>query len=268
MIPAVYPRVAAKQRELKVKKTIAVLSICGIVLAGCSSHKKIIPKEEEKPAYEWYNEGIQDYINHDYSEAEHALTMINAQHPGSIYAKRATLALGDVYFAKGEYILARDYYRKFIKLYPNSKEAMYAKYKIALSFYKAKNNYKCDATPLRRAIEEFLDFLDKYPNSPYNEKVSYYLTKSIEELYKHELFVASFYADLDEFNAARNRLDYMYKHFKGVDFNDRMLFLMGKVYYRLNRKNQALAFFKELISKYPNSEYAKEAKQLINGLDH
>ncbi|AEA34244.1 outer membrane protein assembly factor BamD [Hippea maritima] len=250
------------------KKTIALLGICAIALAGCSSHKKIIPKEEEKPAYEWYNEGIQDYINHDYSEAEHALTMINAQHPGSIYAKRATIALGDVYFAKGEYILARDYYRKFIKLYPNSKEAVYAKYHIALSFYKARNGYKCDATPVREAIKEFLDLLDKYPNNPYKDKIYYYITKSVEELYKHELFVAKFYADLDEFNAAKNRLNYMYKHFKNVNFNDEMLFLLGKVYYHLGKKQQAKEFFKELIKKYPNSDYAGKAKEFINESSH
>ncbi len=239
-------------------------TIVTFFLAGCASHKKIIPHEVEKPALEWYNEGVQDYINHDYNEAEHALTMINAQHPGSIYAKRATLILGDVYFAKGDYMLARDYYKRFIKLYPKSEEVIYAKYKIALSWYKSRNGYKLDATPDRKAIEAFLKLLKEYPNNPYKERIYYYLTKCVEELYKHELFVAKFYANLDEFKAAKNRLDYMYKHFKDVDFNDEMLYLMGKVYLSLGKKKEALEFFKQLKEKYPDSKYTKEAENIIN----
>jgi len=248
-----------------VKKAILVIG-CGVafLLAGCSSHKKIIPHEEEKPAYEWYNEGVQYYINHDYQEAEHALTMINAQHPGSIYAKRATLILGDVYFAKGDYILARDYYKKFLKLYPNSKDVIYAKYKIALSYYMERNGYQCDATPVRKAIKEFLKLLKEYPDNPYKDKIFYYLTKSVEELYKHELFVAKFYADLEEFKAAENRLNYMYKHFKSIKFNDEMLYYLSKVYYALGRKKEAYGFFKELKNRFPNSEYAEELRKLFH----
>ncbi len=250
----------------KVKKELLLffILIVFLSLSACSTNKKIIPHEQEKSALEWYNEGIQDYINHDYNDAEHALTMINAQHPGSIYAKRATLALGDVYFAKGDYLLARDYYKQFIKLYPKSKDAIYAKYRIALSWYKSRNGYELDATPVREAIREFLELLKKYPNNPYKEKIYYYLTKCVEELYKHELFVAKFYANLDEFKAAENRLDYMYKHFKNLNFNDEMLYLMGKVYFALGRKKEAEEFFNELIKKHPKSKYAKEAKEFLN----
>ena len=248
-----------------IKGGVWFLILTGVLaISSCSSNKKIVPHEVLKPAYTWYNDGIQAYINHDYEDAEHDLLMISAQHPGSIYAKKAALILGDVYFSKGNYILARDYYRRFIKLYPDSQQAVYAKYKIALSYYKSRNSYKCDATPLREAIKEFLELQRQYPNNPFTNKINYYLAKSVEELYKHELFVAKFYADLDEFNAAKNRLNYMYKHFRGVNFNDEMLYLMGKVYFALNRKQQAEAFLNELIKKYPYSKYADEAKKLIN----
>ncbi len=230
----------------------------GLLLSGCSSHKKIVPTEEEKTAYEWYNEGIQEYVNHDYDEAKHSLEMVNEQHPGSVYSKRAYLALGDVYFAKGEYILARDYYSKFIKLYPTDSDVMYAKYMIAMSYYKSRNGYKLDATPAKQAIKHFLNFLHEYPNSPYTQKIYTYLSISAQEVYKHELFVAKFYENLDHFKAAKNRLDYMYRHFRDVNFNDEMLFMMGSVYLKLGKKKEAEEFFKELKNRYPHSEYTKK----------
>ncbi len=240
-------------------KKISILLVGVILLlTGCSSNKKIIPKEEEKSAYTWYNEGIQAYIDHDYDKAQHDLEMVNEQHPGSIYAQRAMLALGDVYFAKGEYLLARDYYKRFIKLYPNSKDVVYAKYRIALSYYKSRNGYKLDATPARMAIKKFVELLKEYPDNPYREKIYTYLTNCAIEIYKHELFVAKFYEQLDYFKAAKNRLDYIYKHFKDVNFNDEMLYLLGKVYWHLGKKKEAIAFFRELKEKYPNSPYTKE----------
>ncbi len=235
---------------------IAIGSV--LILSSCSSNKKIVPTEVEKSAYQWYNEGIQQYIDHDYADAEHSLDMVNEQHPGSIYAKKAMLALGDVYFAKGEYILARDYYKRFIKLYPTDKDVVYAKYKIAMSYYDSRNGYKLDETPARLALEKFIELLKEYPDNPYTEKIYTYITNCASEIYKHELFVAKFYADLDHFKAARHRLDYMYKHFKNVNFNDGMLFLMGEVYWRLGKKKEAQEFFKQLKKRYPNSKYIKE----------
>lgn len=243
------------------KRVFLILVGSVVILTGCASHKKIVPTEEEKTAYEWYNEGIQEYINHDYKEAEHSLEMVNEQHPGSIYSKRAMLALGDVYFSKGEYILARDYYQKFVRLYPTSKNVIYARYRIGLSYYKSRNGYKLDETPSRLAIKSFVGFLRDYPNNPYKEKVYTYITNCAIEIYKHELFVAKFYDKLNHFKAAKNRLDYMYKHFRDVSFNDEMLFEMGEVYLHLGKKEQSKVFFKQLKEKYPNSRYVKEVTE-------
>ena len=240
------------------KKVILILMGSALIVSSCASHKKIVPTEVEKSAYEWYNEGIQQYIDHDYQDAEHSLDMVNAQHPGSIYAKRAILALGNVYFAKGEYILARDYYNRFIKIYPTSRQVLYAKYKIALSYYNSRNGYKLDETPARLAIEKFIEILKQYPNNPYKGKIYTYITNSAIEIYKHELFVAKFYEKLHHLKAAQNRLDYMYRHFKDVNFNDDMLFLLGKVYWHLGKKKEAAEFFNQLKKEYPNSKYVKE----------
>ncbi len=240
------------------KKSIIVAMGVAVILAGCSSNKKIVPTEEEKSAYTWYNEGIQAYIDHDYKKAQHDLEMVNEQHPGSIYAKKALLALGDVYFAKGEYLLARDYYNRFIKIYPNSKEVIYAKYKIALSYYKSRNGYKLDVTPARKAIEKFVELIKEYPSNPYRDKIYTYLTNCAVEIYKHELFVARFYKQLDYLKAAKNRLDYMYKHFKDVNFNADMLYMLGSVYWHLGKKRKAMAFFRELKKRYPESKYIEK----------
>lgn len=247
-------------------KKIIIVSLSVFAVSACSTNKKIVPKEAEKPAYVWYNEGVQEYIYHKYDDAEHSLDMVNEQHPGSVYAKRANLILGDVYFAKEEYILARDYYLKFIKLYPTSSDAVHAQYKIALSYYKSMNGYKLDSTPARMAVKEFLKLLKKYPNNPYKEKAYNYMSESALRIYEHELFVAKFYDDLGYLKAADNRLEYMNKHFKNAAFNGEMLYLLSNVNYYLGKYRYADKYFKELKQKFPESEYVQKLNALLKNI--
>ncbi len=243
---------------------LVFLIFIGVALfSSCSTNRHMVPHEVEKSAYEWYNEGLQYYIDHDYKKAEHCLLMVNEQHPGSVYSKLANLALGDVYFAKGDYILARDYYSRFIKLYPDSKESVYAQYMIALSYYRSRNGYKLDQTPVKKAIEAFVELLKGHPNNPYKEKIYFYLEKCAVELYRHELFVARFYYDLGEFKAADITLNYMEKHFKDVKFNDGMLYLLSAVDHYLKHEKLAKMYFEELEKRYPGSKYIGKLKVLL-----
>jgi len=245
-------------RVTKIKKFVFGVIGSTILVFGiysCSTKSELITSEATKSAYEWYNEGVQYYINHNYKEAEHSLSMINQQHPGSIYAKKAHLILGDVYFSEGDYLLAIDEYKKFIKLYPKTNDAMYAQYKIGLSYYKMMNGYKLDQTPTKNAIENFIQLLDEYPDNPYKDQVYNYLTECAKQLYMHQLFISKFYYDLGKYRAAQIELDYMSKHFSNLNFNDEMLYLLASTYYHLGKKQQAMDFFNELKTKYPNSKY-------------
>ncbi|MGC9167716.1 MAG: outer membrane protein assembly factor BamD [Desulfurella sp.] len=248
------------------KKTIiySALALVVFFISSCSTSKELVKTEPEKSAYEWYNEGVQYYINHNYKEAEHSLSMINQQHPGSIYGKKASLILGDVYYSEGDYLLAIDEYKKFIELYPNTKDAMFAQYKIAMSYYKMMNGYKLDQTPTKNAIENFLILLDKYPNNPYKDQVYDHLTECVKQLYMHQLYITKFYYDLGKYRAAEIELNYMAKHFSNLNFNDEMLYLLASVYDHLGKKQQALSFFDELKKKYPNSKYVIRFEKELN----
>ena len=240
------------------KKTIFTYIAVALIVffvSACSTPKELVKTEPEKSAYEWYNEGVQYYINHNYEEAKHSLSMINQQHPGSIYSKKAHLILGDVYYSEEDYLLAVDEYKKFIELYPNTNDAMFAQYKIAMSYYNMMNGYKLDQTPTKNAIENFLILLDKYPDNPYKDKVYNHLTECVKQLYQHQLFIARFYYDLGKYRASQIELDYMAKHFSDLNFNDEMLYLLASTYYHLGKKQEAIDFFNDLKKKYPNSKY-------------
>lgn len=247
----------------KIIFTYIFFSLTIFLVSSCSAPKELVKTEPEKSAYEWYNEGVQYYVNHNYKEADHSLSMVNQQHPGSIYSKKAHLILGDVYYGEEDYLLAIDEYKKFIDMYPNTNDAMFAQYKIAMSYYKMMNGYKLDQTPTKNAIENFLLLLDKYPGNPYKDEAYDRLSDCAKQLYMHQLFITRFYYDLGKYRAAQIELDYMAKHFSDLNFNDEMLYLLGSTYYHLGKKQEALDFFNELKKKYPNSKYIALCEKVL-----
>jgi outer membrane protein assembly factor BamD len=242
------------------KLTVLFLSL---FLVACAANKKLIPEEPEKGAFEWYNSGIQSYINHDYVVAEHDLRMVREQHPNSIYAKKAYLKLGDVYFAKDEHILAREAYRRFIKYYPRSPDAVYAQYKIATSFWRCRNSYDKDQTPVIEALKAFVNLKKDHPSSSFACQADTYIMQCVDEIYRHELFVSKFYFRLHDYNAALNRLVFMSHHFSDLNFTDEMLYLLTMSYYYLNKREDAQLFFNELKRKYPQSRFVEKIKDKI-----
>ncbi len=234
-----------------------------IFLVACAVNEKIIPEEPEKSAFEWYSSGIQAYINHDYEKAEHDLRMVREQHPGSVYAKKAYLRLGDVYFAKGEHILAREAYGRFIKYYPNSPDAVYAQYRIALSFWRCRNSYDRDQTPVIKALKAFVRLKKEHPLSAFAHQADTYIMQCVDEIYRHELFVSRFYFRLHNYNAALNRLTFMSHHFSDLNFTDEMLYLLAMSCYYLGRQDDAQLFFNELKKKYPQSRFVEEIRDKI-----
>ncbi len=233
------------------------------LLAGCATNQKIMPEEPEKSAFEWYNSGIQAYINHDYEKAEHDLRMVGEQHPGSAYAKKAYLKLGDVYFVKDNYILARKAYERFIKYYPHSSDAVYAQYRIATSFWRCRNSYDRDQTPTIKALEAFIALKKDYPSSPFAHQADTYIMQCVDEIYKHELFVSRFYFRLKDYRAALNRLTFMSNHFSDLNFTDDMLYLLTMSCYYLKKQEEAQRFLTELKKRYPNSKFIEEIKDKI-----
>ncbi len=242
---------------------IIIAAFISVFVAGCSHHKGLtkIKPEPERSAYSWYNDAMQELINHDYEKAAHSFTLLMEQHAGTIYAKKSLLRLGDLYFKEGEYRSAKTSFKEFLKRYQGDKLAEYAKFMIGYSDFRMRYDYKHSQKNAQTAASELIDFINSYPKSAYRLKAENMLSVLIDELEKHELYVAKFYLSIDKPVAAMIRLDYAKQRYDVNKLSNLLKYYRIKALLKLKKYKQA----KVLINRLPkNNKYYKRLETVKN----
>jgi len=89
--------------------------------------------------------------------------------PQSPLVPEARIATGDAYFTEGgmaNYTLAAGQYREFLTVFPSHPRGDYAQFQIGESYFNQKNSPDRDQTQIAQALDEYMAFLDRYPDSP------------------------------------------------------------------------------------------------------
>jgi outer membrane protein assembly factor BamD len=116
--------------------------------------------------------------------------------PQSKHQPEARIGLADTYMAQGgpgNMILAVSAYREFLTLYPSAPQAAYAQFQAAEAYFRQMNSPDRDQTPTIQALEEFQRLLDVYPNSQYVEKARDRVRECRQTLARSEFQVGYFY---------------------------------------------------------------------------
>ncbi len=240
-------------------KNIVLAAVIAVAAAGCAHHKGLtkVKPEIQKSAYSWYNDAMQDMIYHNYDQAEHSFTLLIEQHAGTIYARKALLRMGDLYFKQSEYLSAIASYNEFIKRYSYSSNVSYAYFMIGYSNFRMRYDFRHSQYYTKKAVSIFIQFMKKYPNSSYMARAENMLSLLIEELENHELYVAKFYLNTKQAAAALIRLNYAQQRYNVEKLKNRSIFYRIQALIDLKHFERA----KQLLDKLSkDSSYFIKAK--------
>ena len=183
---------------------LLLLILFGLLLINLSC----APKSEERRkgyAIEFYKEGLKEYRKGDYGDAkkafEEALNYLEYLSPEQI--QKAKYLLVKSAFKDKDYVDAAVYAEDFLSNYPGSAEAEEVFYILVTSLvYVAPDPYR-DQTYTIKAIQKAKEFLSRYPNSRFRDKVEELLEEANRKLAYHEYYIAKFYEEYGyPYNAA------------------------------------------------------------------
>jgi TolA-binding protein len=83
-----------------------------------------------------YNAGVKAFLDEDYFEAQRLFDVIRLQFPTTQYADDAQFYLGEISFAKKEYVMAAFNFGMVRRSYPSSPLNKTALYKTAMCYFK------------------------------------------------------------------------------------------------------------------------------------
>ncbi len=172
-------------------------------------------------------------------DGEKAVTFLKHYYE-EVQDPRLLYEIARFYAKRHEFQDAIWFYNTLIQKFPGSPLAEKALY-LKAALYLEKDNYKM-------AQHLFKSFLEKYPRSTFKESTAWY-------------WAWSYYLDGD-YTQARSFLQNFLKTFPQSELTDQVKYWLGKIALQEEKKEEADAYFTELINKNPWSYYGILASSL------
>ncbi|HEY1811915.1 MAG TPA: outer membrane protein assembly factor BamD [Kofleriaceae bacterium] len=220
-----------------------------------------------------YEKGLKELDEKDWIAASKYFAFIKSRFPYSKYAVLAELRLADAQFGADEYLEAIDSYRLFIKFHPTHEMVAngYTSFRIGEAYYKQLPSnfwlfppaYEKDQSSVEDAGNELKSFLDRYPDSPYRDKAKQIVTAVSKRLADHEWYVARYYWDRGKPMGTVLRLRRLLERYRGVGYDVEALWLLGRAYVAVGMPDRAKLTWTELVTRFPQTSRAGEARTAI-----
>jgi outer membrane protein assembly factor BamD len=219
-----------------------------------------LPSKEVASDRELYLRGERLFKEGKYRRAGKLMDKLLQEYFESEYKPRALFILAETQFMRNKYEEAQFNYDKFLELHPTHDWAEKAAYRSTLCDFNRILSSDKDQTITLRTLEKFTKFLQRYPRSQYREEVEKRISFTRHRLAEQEFYVANFYMKTKAYGPAILRYRKLLKDYPGMDFEDQVLFSLGRAYQKRGEKKKARETFKRLYLAYPNSKLGRKAK--------
>lgn len=227
---------------------------------GCATQQTI---ENSLSVNELYTRGEKAFKKKKYRDAVEAFKKIKIEFPESSTLSNVRLKIGESYYLDKKYDEAIAEYKEFLDYHPAHGSKDLARYRIGISLYNQMLPYDVDQSKTEEAIKQFRDLLKVTPDSPYAPKSREKIKKCTERIVRHEYYIGNFYYRIKEYRAATRRLRGLLENYPDQKIEPMVIILLAESYWEGEERERALKTYKELLSRYPKSSYARYAAFMI-----
>jgi len=259
---------------MKWKEYILVGFIAVLGLSSCGKFEKF-RKSANLPTK--YKAAMDYYKKKDYDKAGILFDEIMPLMKGDSTQEIATFYQAYCDFQLGNYTVANTHFKKFAEVFSRSEYAEEAIYMSAYSLYKDSPNFNLDQTGTLAAINEIQSYLNNYPETKFRDECTNIIRELRKKLERKAYEKAKLYHKTSSFNIASLKssvieITNFQRDFPDSDFNEEMAYMKVLAQYDLakstienkqkERYSEASKFYLDLIDKYPQSAYLKDAERM------
>lgn len=246
------------------------LVLCLAVLSGCETMETIFGTlEEEKaqterPVEVIYNNAMDLLETQWYETAAKEFDEVERQYPYSIWATKAQLMAGYSYYKDERYddaIIALD---RFIELHPGNRDAPYAYYLKALSYYEQISDVGRDQKMTRLALEAMREVSRRFPNTTYARDARLKLDLSRDHLAGKDMSIGRYYQRRDDYLAAINRYRAVIETYQTTTHVPEALHRLTECYLALGITDEAQMSAAVLGHNFPGSNWYEDSYAILD----
>ncbi len=256
---------------MQAKAALLLLVLAGPATFGCKAEKRALSAAEfQRNAEAAYNEALVTFYDRDWISVPVVMEEVKREYAGTRFARLAQLRIADAQFHQGSYPESITSYREFLRDFPNDTEVPYARYRVVLCHFQARGESSVappleerDLANVRDADEAISSFLKDYPAYPERSRLEYMHAWVRGMLARHELYVARYYLNRDNFEAALSRTEYTLRTYRETGLEAEALVLLGETQMRRGERGAAREAFELVLVQYPASPFAVPARNFI-----
>lgn len=248
---------------------IIFLAVIVFAVSSCSEYQKLLKSENYELKYE---KAVEYYEDEDYYKAKTLFEELMNIYKGTARAEKIHYHYAYCLYHDGDLALAAYHFQRFARTYPNSEYTQDAEFRSALCFYDLAPQASLDQDFTRRGIDAFQTFLDKYPDTEYQDTVNSLVDRLHHRLEKKSYENAYLYHKIGEYKAAIIALENSIMEYPGSPYNEdaRYYILKSSFEYahgsvekkKQERYKNTLKAYYALIDNYPKTEYRDDARKI------
>ncbi|HWK36071.1 outer membrane protein assembly factor BamD [Sphingomonas sp.] len=200
---------------------------------------------------------------HDYKLAAALFDEVERQHPYSIWARRAQLMGAFSYYLDRDYTNAIQSAQRFLSVHPGNRDAPYAYYLVALSYYEQINDVTRDQKISQQALDALGELMRRYPNTRYAADARLKVDLVRDHLAGKEMEIGRFYEDRGQWLAASMRFRAVVDQYDTTTHAPEALMRLTETYLALGVHDEAKKSAAVLGVNYPGSKWYERAYKLI-----
>ncbi len=248
-------------RTLRISGLVLLASLA---LAGCASNKgkkdqAYIARDVET----LYNVAKDTLDRRQYKFAAAQFDEVERQHPYSVWARRAQLMSSFAYYVSGEYNESISSAQRFLSLHPGSREAPYAYYMIAVSYYEQITGVERDQKITQQALDALGELIRRYPNTDYAADARLKVDLARDHLAGKEMEIGRFYQIRGLFLAAAIRFRTVIDQYDTTSHTPEALHRLVECYLNLGLPEEAKKAAAVLAANYPGSKWYERSYALM-----
>lgn len=211
-----------------------------------------------------YNKGLENIKDRSFKSAIKNFAEVERQYPYSSWATKSILMQAYASYELSRWDDAVVSANRFITLHPGHKDAGYAYYLVAVSNYNKISDTKRDQTATRRALEALEEVARRYPGTSYAADAEQKVLIARDHLAGKEMEVGRYYYRQGSYLAGINRFKRVVTDYQTTTQTPEALYRLSEGYMALGVVSEAQTAAAVLGHNYPNSDWYKDAYQLVS----
>jgi outer membrane protein assembly factor BamD len=199
----------------------------------------------------------------DYEMAAKLFDEVERQHPYSVWARRAQLMSAFSYYLAHKYTEAISSAQRFLTIHPGNKDAPYAHYLVAMSYYQQVSDVTRDQRNTQQAMDAFGELVRLYPDSRYASDARLKMDLLNDHLAGKQMEIGRFYERSGKWLAANLRFRKVVENYQTTSHAPEALERMVETYLELGIPTEAQKAAAVLGSNYPGSKWYKYAYRMM-----